>query len=42
MGLIRRLPDGTWYVGNPVNPAENFADRWHEDGHVRARAFFLG
>ena len=40
MGLIRRLPDGTWYIGNPVNPAENFADRWHEDDHARARAFF--
>ena len=40
MGLIRRLPDGSWYIGNPVNPAENFADRWHEDGHARARAFF--
>ena len=40
MGLIRRLPDGGWYIGNPVNPAENFADRWHEDDHARARAFF--
>ena len=40
MGLIRRLRDGRWYIGNPVNPAENFADRWHEDGHARARAFF--
>lgn len=40
MRLIRRLPDGTWYIGNPVNPAENFADRWHEDDHARARAFF--
>ena len=40
MGLIRRLSDGRWYIGNPVNPAENFADRWHEDGHARARAFF--
>ena len=40
MGLIRRLPDGRWYIGNPVNPGENFADRWHEDGHARARAFF--
>ena len=40
MGLIRRFPDGTWYIGNPVNPAENFADRWHEDNHARARAFF--
>ena len=40
MGLIRRLRDGSWYIGNPVNPAENFADRWHEDNHARARAFF--
>uniref|UniRef100_UPI00402B2146 nucleotidyltransferase domain-containing protein n=1 Tax=Methylomonas sp. PHL2-19 TaxID=3438878 RepID=UPI00402B2146 len=40
MGLIQRQPDGTWYIGNPVNPAENFADRWHEDNHARARAFF--
>ena len=38
--LVRRLPDGTWYIGNPVNSAENFADRWHEDNHARARAFF--
>ncbi|MXW63307.1 MAG: nucleotidyltransferase [Bacteroidetes bacterium SB0662_bin_6] len=40
MGLIRRLPDGKWYIGNPVNPDENFADRWHEDDQARARAFF--
>ena len=40
LGLIQRLPDGTWYIGNPVDPAENFADRWHEDDHARARAFF--
>ena len=40
MGLIQRRPDGTWYIGNPVNPKENFADRWHEDNHARARAFF--
>ena len=40
MGLIRRTPDGGWYIGNPVNPAENFADRWHEDNHARAKAFF--
>ena len=38
--LIRRTPDGKWYIGNPVNPEENFADRWHEDNHARARAFF--
>ena len=40
MGLIQRRPDGKWYLGNPVNPNENFADRWHEDNHARARAFF--
>jgi len=40
MGLIRRRPDGTWYIGNPVRPEENFADRWHENNHARARAFF--
>jgi hypothetical protein len=37
---ITRTPDGKWYLGNPVNPDENFADRWHEDNHARARAFF--
>lgn len=40
LGLIQRRPDGTWYIGNPVRPDENFADRWHEDNHARARAFF--
>ena len=40
LGLIQRMRDGKWYIGNPVNPAENFADRWHEDNHARARAFF--
>jgi hypothetical protein len=40
MGLIQRRADGTWYIGNPVIPDENFADRWHEDNHARARAFF--
>ena len=40
MGLIQKYQNGTWYIGNPVNPAENFADRWHEDNHARARAFF--
>ena len=37
---IKRMPDGGWYIGNPVNPKENFADRWQEDNHARARAFF--
>lgn len=38
--LIRRGSDGTWEIQNPVNPSENFADRWHEDNHARAKAFF--
>ncbi|HNO77603.1 MAG TPA: nucleotidyltransferase [Phycisphaerae bacterium] len=46
--LIRRVGD-TWYIPNPVNPhnpgdpddkGENFADRWHEDNHAKAKAFF--
>lgn len=46
--LIERYR-GRWYIPNPVNPqypgddeakGENFADRWHEDGHARAHAFF--
>lgn len=40
MNLIQRLPDGRWYIGNPSNPQENFADRWHENNHAKARAFF--
>lgn len=31
---------GRWYIPNPVNPAENFADRWNESGSRRADAFF--
>jgi len=38
--LIIRMADGKWYIRNPINPEENFADRWHEDNHARARAFF--
>lgn len=37
---IQRTPDGKWYIGNSSNPGENFADRWHEDNHARAKAFF--
>ena len=37
---IKRTSDGRWYLANPVDPLENFADRWHEDGHRRAKAFF--
>jgi len=37
---IRRLPDGTWKIPNPVNRHENFADKWHLDSDARATAFF--
>lgn len=38
--LIEKKSDGIWYIPNPVNPAENFADRWHENNNQKARAFF--
>ena len=31
---------GVWNVPNPVNPAENFADRWNDPESHRADAFF--
>lgn len=39
--LITKKPDGTWFIPNPVNPDENFADKWHENDDRKARAFFL-
>lgn len=48
MRLIQRVGN-TWYIPNPVNPhnpgdpedkGENFADRWHENDHAKAKAFF--
>ncbi len=38
--LIKRTAEGTWMITNPVNPDENFADRWHENNHQKAKAFF--
>lgn len=38
--LISKSPDGIWYIPNPVNPSENFADRWHENNNRKAKAFF--
>lgn len=38
--LIQKRYSG-WYLPNPVDPAENFADRWNEPGSKRAEAFFL-
>lgn len=38
--LITRTADGKWYIPNPTNHGENFADIWHEGYHARAKAFF--
>ena len=42
--LITRTNNGRWYIENPTNHEENFADRWHEEENeepnARARAFF--
>ncbi len=38
--LITRTADGKWHIPNPTNPGENFADKWHENNHARAKAFF--
>jgi len=38
--IITRTGDGKWYIPNPVNPFENFADRWHENDNKKAKAFF--
>jgi len=37
--IIRRNNDG-WHLCNPVNPYENFAERWTENNNARAKAFF--
>lgn len=38
-GIIRRY-NKNWYIPNPVNSDENFADRWHENDNLRAKLFF--
>ena len=42
--LITKRADGTWYIPNPANDGENFADKWHETKNgvtdARAKAFF--
>jgi hypothetical protein len=37
--IIRKV-EGQWYVGNPVDPEENFADRWNDPESNCAEAFF--
>lgn len=45
MGIISRMEasieviDGKWWIPNPVNPRENFADKWNEFPQ-RAHRFF--
>lgn len=45
MSVVRKMPDavqkigGKWWIPNPVNPEENFADRWN-DYPQRADRFF--
>ena len=42
IGKIGQIPykyDGKWYIPNPINPEENFADKWEEHPE-RARKFF--
>lgn len=38
-GITLRDKD-RWAIPNPVNPGENFADRWNDPGSKRAEAFF--
>jgi len=39
--FIKRRNNGEWEIINPVDPNENFADKWHENGSERAKAFFI-
>lgn len=45
ISVVRKMPDavqkveGKWWIPNPVNPGENFADRWNEYPQ-RAEIFF--
>jgi hypothetical protein len=38
-GQLVELRQGKWWIPNPVDPEENFADRWNEPGSHRADAF---
>ena len=38
-GIIRCVND-KWFIPNPVNPGENFADRWNDEDSRKADAFF--
>lgn len=38
--IKRDATTNKWYIPNPVNPTENFAERWHENNNRKAKAFF--
>jgi len=40
MKIIEKSYEDRWYIPNPMNPKENFADKWHENGDRKAKAFF--
>jgi len=37
--LVKQRDDGVWWIPNPVNPHENFADKW-DDNPRKAQLFF--
>ena len=39
-GYITRTREDGWKIPNPVNPGENFAERWSENNNAKAKAFF--
>jgi hypothetical protein len=39
-GLIKKDAEG-WYIPNPVNSEENFADKWHDNEDRKAKVFFM-
>ncbi len=45
MSIVRKMPkgiqnyDGVWWIPNPINPQENFADKWNEEPQ-KATHFF--
>ncbi|MGA1979236.1 MAG: nucleotidyltransferase [Sedimentisphaerales bacterium] len=42
ISMLIRYVNGKWWIPNPVNPAENFADRWNDEdkGSEKVYAFF--